>query len=118
MKNELDPLSAFIQAACVPREGSHASGSLDLAQNLLAAHPELGASGIHAAAILGDDAAVGRLLAIDPSAATAKGGPYEWDPLTHLCFCADLRLDPSRSAGFVARRPRLGLRRSSKHGVV
>ncbi len=96
-----NPLFAFIQAACAPRDASHASGTLELAKSLLAARPDLASSDIHSAAILGDDAAVRRFIAADPSSATAKGGPYDWDALTHLCFSRYLRLDPGRSAAFV-----------------
>src|SRR6185436_19572155 len=53
------------------------------------------------AAILGQDVAVRRLLTEDSSRAAAKGGPRDWDPLTHLCFSNYLRLDAARSDGFV-----------------
>ena len=42
-----------------------------------------------------------RLLALDPSCATAKGGPRGWDALTYLCFSKYLRLDRVRTASFV-----------------
>ena len=94
--------AAFIRAACVPVDGSsHASGTLDEAQAILAAHPEVSRSSIHVAAILADDAGVRQFLALDPGAATAPGGPYGWDPLTHLCFSRYLRLAPARSEGFL-----------------
>jgi hypothetical protein len=87
--------SAFIRAACVPVDGSwHASGTLDEARSILAAHPQVRGSSIHVAAILGDDAGVRRFLALDLGAATTVGGPYGWDPLTHLCFSRYLRLAP------------------------
>jgi ankyrin repeat protein len=76
-------------------------GSLDEAEAILAAHPEIAGSNIYAAAILGDDAAVRRFLEIDPANATAKGGPRGWDALTYLCFSKYLRLDHARSDGFV-----------------
>jgi len=51
----------------VPVDGSwHASGTLDEAQAILAAHPEVSGSSIHVAAILADDAGVRRFLALDP----------------------------------------------------
>jgi hypothetical protein len=34
-----DAAAAFIEAACVPRDGGHASGTLAEAQAILAAHP-------------------------------------------------------------------------------
>ncbi len=95
-----DPRAAFLRAAVAPLH-AHASGTLAEADAILAAHPEVATSGIHAAAVLGDDAAVRRFLADDPASATARGGPYGWDPLTHLCFSRYLRLDPLASDGFV-----------------
>ena len=93
---------AFIEAACVPLDGGHASGMLDRANEILKAHPEIATNSIHTAAILGDDVAVRRFLAVDKANATAKGGPRAWDALTHLCFSRYLRLDRARSAGFVS----------------
>lgn len=96
-----NPLAAFIVAACVPLDGSHASGTIERAEAILAEHPEAPASSIYAAAILGDDAGVRRFLSLDRANATAKGGPNGWDALTYLCFSKYLRLDPARSGGFV-----------------
>ncbi|OLC27514.1 MAG: ankryin [Acidobacteria bacterium 13_1_40CM_56_16] len=96
-----DPRAAFIEAACVPRDSGHASGTLELAEAILAAHPGVASSDVHTAAILGDEAGVRRFLALDRRNATAKTGPYGWDALTHLCFSRYLRLDRGRSEGFV-----------------
>lgn len=68
-------------------------GSLDRAKEILAAHPDVASSDIHTAALLGDHEAVARFLAANPANATAKGGPRNWDALTHLCFSKFLRLD-------------------------
>jgi ankyrin repeat protein len=89
-----DPRAAFIEATAW-------HGTLERAEALLAAHPELAAQDIHTAAILGDDDGVRRFIERDPADATAKSGPFGWDALTHLCFSRYLRLDPARSAGFV-----------------
>src|SRR5213596_3679315 len=96
-----DPLDAFIEAACVPLDGSHASGTLDRANALLSQHPDLARGSIQAAAILGDAEEVRQFVAADPAAATAVGGPRGWDPLTYLCFSRYLRLDRARADGFV-----------------
>jgi ankyrin repeat protein len=96
-----DPLAAFIDAACVPLDSGHATGSLDRAESIRAANPEVATGSIHAAAILGDDVTVRRFIELDPRSATAKGGPRDWDALTHLCFSRYLRLDGTRSDGFV-----------------
>ena len=101
MSNPVDPLVAFIEAACVPLDSGHASGTLERAEAILAAHPEVAGADIHAAAVLGDDAAVRHFLELDAGNATVKGGPHGWDALTHLCFSRYLRLDPAPSDGFV-----------------
>src|ERR1041385_6634339 len=90
----MDEEAAFLEASVW-------HGSLDRAAEILAAHPEIATSSIYTAAILGDDAAIGRFLAADPAIAPAKSGPRNWDPLTYLCFSTYLRLDPARSDGFV-----------------
>jgi ankyrin repeat protein len=97
----LGPEAAFIEAACVPRHASHASGTLEEATRLLSQHPSVATSSIHTAAILANEAAVASFVATDPGSATATGGPRGWDALTHLCFSRYLRLDPSRSNAFV-----------------
>lgn len=101
MADVSDPLAEFVKAACVPRDAGHASGTIERAEAIRAAHPDLATRNIHAAAILGEDTSVNQLLGEDPGRATAKGGPYGWDALTHLCFSRYLRLDPERGDGFV-----------------
>jgi hypothetical protein len=81
----------FIVAACAPRD-AHASGTLEDAEAILGARPEVAVDDIHAAAVLGACGEVERLLADDALRATAPGGPYGWDPLTYLCFSRYLRL--------------------------
>src|SRR5277367_5939253 len=97
-----DPVAAFLMAASVPRDDWHASGTLEQAEAILAAHPHVASANVYTAAVLGDAATVRRFLAADAGNATAKGGPYGWDALTHLCFSRYLRLDRARSEGFVA----------------
>ncbi len=89
-----DPKAEFIDAAVW-------HGTLERAEAILAAHPEIAGSDIFVAAILADDAAVRRFLEADPGSATAKGGPRGWDALTYLCFSKYLRLDRARSDAFV-----------------
>lgn len=100
--NDRDPVGAFIEAACVPMNDWHGGGSLERAEAIRAANPDLAARSVYAAAALGEAEAIGQHIAIDPTAATAKGGPRGWDALTCLCFSRYLHLDPTRSAGFVA----------------
>ena len=75
-------------------------GSAKRAQSILDANPSV-ANDIHVAAMVGDDEAVRRFLARDPSLATAKGGPRGVDPLTHLCFSAFLKERRDQSDAFV-----------------
>lgn len=99
--NPSDPVAAFVEAACAPRNAGHATGTLQDATDLLAEHPEIATASIFVAAILSDETAVQRFIAADAGAATAKGGPYGWDALTYLCFSRYLRLDAAKSEGFV-----------------
>lgn len=89
-----DPTTAFIEAATW-------HGSLEPAEKILAAHPEIAKNSIHVAAILGDDAAVSHLLANDPQNAFRKAPPYDGDALVYLCLSKYLRLDKTRSDGFL-----------------
>jgi len=92
---DLDDLRAeFIEAAIW-------HGTLDLAQAILALHPDIAGSDIHTAAIVGDDAAVRRFLARDPGSVAAKSAPYGGDALVYLCLSKYLRLDKARSAAFL-----------------
>jgi ankyrin repeat protein len=96
-----DPVSAFIEVACVPRHSGHNTGTLEHADMILARYPHVAAANIHTAAILADETTVRTLLARNPKDATSTGGPHNWDVLTHLCFSRYLRLDPSRSDAFL-----------------
>ena len=89
-----DVRAAFIEAATW-------HGSLDVAEQMLAAHPELRSSGIHIAAILGDDQAVRRFLAADPASVNAKSPPYGGDALNYLALSKYLRHDAARTPAFL-----------------
>lgn len=91
---------AFLEAAFAPREG-HASGTLDQANGILRFHPNVAQASMHAAAMLGDADAVRAFLERDPATAAAKGGPFDCDALTYLCFSRYLRLDRDRSESFL-----------------
>jgi ankyrin repeat protein len=77
-------------------------GTLDRADAMRVAHPELASCDIHVAAILGDEAGVRAHVARDPTCVNARSEPYGADALTHLCLSKYLRLDPTRSDAFVA----------------
>jgi len=97
-----DPESLFLEFAAVERHGWHGSGSLQQANLILSRYPRVATASVYTAAVLADEPALRAFLAGDPALATARGGPYSWDPLTYLCFSRYLRLDPSRSDAFVA----------------
>ena len=96
-----DPIASFIEAACVPRDAWHSSGTVEHAELILARYPHVAQANIYTAAILADEAGVRTFLSGDSKLATATGGPYGWDALTHLCFSRYLRIDRERSQGFV-----------------
>jgi ankyrin repeat protein len=97
-----DPVSGFLIAACVPRDGSnHTSGTLEEAETILSQYPHVGAANICTAAVLGNEQAALAFLSAGPKLATAPGGPYAWDALTYLCFSRYLRIDRDRSEAFV-----------------
>lgn len=95
-----DPVDAFLRAALVPRATWHASGTLDEAEAIRARYPDVERASLFTALVLGDADTVRAELERDPAAATRKGGPFQWEPLLHLCFSRYLRLDPTRAAGF------------------
>lgn len=76
-------------------------GSLERADAILAAHPELATSDIHTAAVLGDETALRRFIAQEQGSVSAKSPPYDGDALNYLCLSKYLRLDPTRSAAFL-----------------
>ena len=96
-----DPVGAFIEAACIPRNTGHGTGTLEHAQLILERYPHVATANIHTAAILADEPTVKRFLTQNPQDAALAGGVYGWDALTYLCFSRYLRLDASRSDGFV-----------------
>ena len=93
--------SVFLEAACVSLVSDHGSGDLADAERILVATPGVASESIYAASALGDDVTVRELIASDPSLATTKGGPRNWDALTYLCFSKYLRIDKSRSDAFI-----------------
>ena len=104
-------VDAFIRAATVPITGGYESGTLAEAEALRSTHPEITRATIHAAAVAGNVDGVRSVLTTDATSATRHGGPYDWDPLTYLCFSRYLRLQRSRSKRKQC-RPRLSSRRA------
>ena len=76
-------------------------GSLDHANALLSANPEIGGTSIHTAAVLGDENTVRRFLADDPQSVRKKAPPYDTDALVYLCFSKYLRLEANLTPAFL-----------------
>ena len=57
-----------------------------LAAHILRKHPDVSRFSVHTAAVCGDLAEVERRLALDRGAASASGGPQNWQPLQYLCY--------------------------------
>jgi len=91
--------TADLRAAFIRASVWH--GSLAEAEALLAGHPGLAGRDIHTAAILGDEHKVRQFLAMDPACVRSTSEPFGAEPLVHLCLSKYLRLDTTRSAGFI-----------------
>lgn len=89
-----DPVARFLHDATW-------HGSLEPAEEILSAHPEVASASIHAAAVLGDDSTVERFIALDKNNATAPAPPYGTNALVYLCMSKYLRLDESRTPRFL-----------------
>jgi ankyrin repeat protein len=85
---------AFIKAATW-------HGSLDEAEQMLAAHPEIATCDIHTAAITGNAALVRDWLEQDAANATAVSEPYNGNALTYLCLSKYLRLNKEKEKDFI-----------------
>ena len=87
------PLTLLLRATASPRDGARGAARARLLPALSALEAGSG-DDLHLAAALGDADSVRRLLQTDPARtgartgarAVAGGGPFGWDPLTHLCF--------------------------------
>jgi ankyrin repeat protein len=95
-----DPVDAFLRAALVPVNTWHASGTLDEAEAIRSRYPQVEQANLYTAAVLGNDEVVAAAVARDANVVRAKGGPYQWELLLHVCFSRYLRFDKSRSDGF------------------
>lgn len=62
------------------------NGDRAAAARIALRHPELAQHDIHTAVAFGDLAEVGRRIAANPTAASAKGGPLDWEPLQYLAY--------------------------------
>lgn len=94
----IDPVARFLREATW-------HGSIEPAEEVLSAHPEVASASIHAAAVLGDDSALERFIALENNNATASAPPYGTNALVYLCMSKYLRLDESRVDRGATRQP-------------
>lgn len=73
------------------------------AGRLLARHPGIARASIHTAVACGETAAVARMLAASPRAASERGGPRNWPPLLYLCNARLPGAVPGEEAVAIAR---------------
>ena len=74
-----------------------------LAAHILRKHPHVARFSLHTAVVGGDLAEVERRLAHDSAAASATGGPKNWQPLQYLCYARLPLAESSQDAVAIAR---------------
>jgi Ankyrin repeat len=98
------PRDEFLMLACLRYGGDDSPSRWQRAARLLAEHPEITRTSVHAAAAAADAGALESLLREDPALASAQGGPYCWEPILYLAYA---RHDPSISEEATVRSARL-----------
>ena len=98
------PADEFLMLACLRYGGDDSPSRWQRAARLLAEHPEITRTSVHAAAAAADAGALEALLREDPALASAEGGPYRWEPILYLAYA---RHDPSISEEATVRSARL-----------
>ncbi|HEY6746541.1 MAG TPA: ankyrin repeat domain-containing protein [Mycobacteriales bacterium] len=94
-----DPTDEFCRLACLAYGGDDGPDRWSAASALLAADPALPTRSVYAAAAAGDPAALGtHLAAAAPGGASARGGPYGWEPLLYLTYSRVPQVDPLAAA--------------------
>lgn len=94
-------VDAVTRATVAPRDGDRAAARAR-ALPLIAALAERGRGDLHLAAALGDAATVARIVAADHDAASRRGGPFNWEPLTQLAFSSFVEEPDRQDRDFVA----------------
>jgi len=79
------PVEPLLRATVHPRDGERAAARARALPSI-SPLPDFAAGDLFMAAALGDATTVRRVIGKDHTAATRRGGPFNWDPLTHLCF--------------------------------
>ncbi|HEV2362054.1 MAG TPA: hypothetical protein VGS21_10160, partial [Acidimicrobiales bacterium] len=84
--DDAPPADRFLALACLRYSGDDGPERWAEAAAIIASHPDITATNIHAAAADADVASVRALLGADASLASLKGGPYGWEPLLYLAY--------------------------------
>jgi hypothetical protein len=92
----------LVRLACL-NFGADSPARAAAAMALWRADPALATSSVFAAAASGDHATVARLVARDPVAASAPGGPFDWPPLLYVTYSRLVTTDPAHDAVETAR---------------
>ena len=79
------PADRFIRLACLDYSADH-SERRARARALLAQQPQVAQENIYTAATVGDLGVVQKMLAEDPTLATRRGGPHNWEPLLYAAY--------------------------------
>ncbi|NUW38577.1 hypothetical protein [Nonomuraea rhodomycinica] len=85
-----DPETEFLRLACLVY-GRPVSA--EAATRLLAARPEIAGASVWTRAAVGDAAGIARVIAVDPAAARACGGPFGWEPLVYPALSRVAQVD-------------------------
>jgi ankyrin repeat protein len=116
------PADEFLVLACLRYGDGDTPARWQRAARLLAGHPEITRTSVHAAAAAADAGALAGLLRQDPALASAEGGPYRWEPILYLAYA---RHDPSVSEEATVRSARLLLNHGANpnagyfwHGLI
>ena len=99
--NPASPVDMFVRLACLTYLAWHPS-NVARAQRMLAEHPDLTATSVHAAAAAGDVDAVRNAIDREPALVHAKGGPLQWPLLLYACYSRLDGTSPNRSTVDVA----------------
>jgi ankyrin repeat protein len=84
--NDTRPLAdRFVDLACLNYENDWTERRVK-ARELLATDSSIPQENFYAAVAVGDVAATQRFLSADPSLATKRGGPRNWEPLLYACY--------------------------------
>jgi ankyrin repeat protein len=75
----------FVRLACLDYQSDRVERH-ERARELLAAHPSLAVENIFSASTVGDFATVTRMLQEEPTLATTRGGPHNWEPLLYASY--------------------------------